>query len=472
MDPKACSFHHSPHNMKPDATSVIIHRPHKIKPTACFGSMDSKSSNSNFDRTSLYDTMESKSYNPDIDPTTTCFLNHLPRDIELLVCRFLDSQSLCALASTCSEWQEVVVDDALWEFVYTTSWPPFHDLTTNITVSNTVFPEDWKGRYAERYFLEQNWVCGKPIVTTLSGHSGSITALDYDGERLVTASDDGSLILWKLHSSSRGDTEAAYSLMQQHHKQSRTTMKQTTFYGHGGPVWCVSISRDTLVSGSYDRTIKIWSVRQGSCRLTLRGHEGWVSCVSHISNSKRFLSASWDSSIKFWEVSDDSLSGHCSSTMYSGDGDAVYCVQWDEACGRVFSGSRREGVKVWDLETQQVVRSYSGHQKQVYCVQASADTIVSGSCDQTIKIWDSRSAECVATLKGHRGPVMSLQFDSYKVVSGSYDKTVKLFDIRMQKCVRSLLHHSSAIFALQYDAQKIITGSADKYALLWDFTCR
>ena len=49
--------------------------------------------------------------------------------------------------------------------------------------------------------------------------------------------------------------------------------------GHGGPVWCVDFYKDLLVSGSYDKTIKVWNMRSGQNLCTLRGHTSWVSCV-------------------------------------------------------------------------------------------------------------------------------------------------------------------------------------------------
>jgi hypothetical protein len=49
---------------------------------------------------------------------------------------------------------------------------------------------------------------------------------------------------------------------------------------HGGPIWCLDVCGDTLYSGSYDTCIKSWDVENGRCQSTLRGHDGWVSCLT------------------------------------------------------------------------------------------------------------------------------------------------------------------------------------------------
>lgn len=47
------------------------------------------------------------------------------------------------------------------------------------------------------------------------------------------------------------------TLYQQHHKNTKLTYKMSSFVGHGGPVWCCDFEGDRLVSGSYDKTIKV-----------------------------------------------------------------------------------------------------------------------------------------------------------------------------------------------------------------------
>ena len=61
--------------------------------------------------------------------------------------------------------------------------------------------------------------------------------------------------------------------------------------------------RDYLATGSRDKTIKIWEVRNGRCVLTLTGHDNWVTDLFFHQNGKFLLSVSDDKSIRIWDLS-------------------------------------------------------------------------------------------------------------------------------------------------------------------------
>ena len=80
-----------------------------------------------------------------------------------------------------------------------------------------------------------------------------------------------------------------------------------TFVGHTNDVLSVSFSADNrqIVSGSRDRTIKLWNTL-GDCKFTItdKGHTEWVSCVRFSPNPQNpvIVSAGWDKLVKvrFW----------------------------------------------------------------------------------------------------------------------------------------------------------------------------
>jgi WD40 repeat protein len=102
-----------------------------------------------------------------------------------------------------------------------------------------------------------------------------------DGAYALSASWDKSLRLWEL---STGQTTR-------------------TFVGHTNDVLSVSFSADNrqIVSGSRDRTIKLWNTL-GDCKFTItdKGHTEWVSCVRFSPNPQNpvIVSAGWDKLVK------------------------------------------------------------------------------------------------------------------------------------------------------------------------------
>eukprot|EP00602_Paraphysomonas_sp_CaronLab_P008849 CAMPEP_0185018994 /NCGR_PEP_ID=MMETSP1103-20130426/1630_1 /TAXON_ID=36769 /ORGANISM="Paraphysomonas bandaiensis, Strain Caron Lab Isolate" /LENGTH=568 /DNA_ID=CAMNT_0027549057 /DNA_START=204 /DNA_END=1910 /DNA_ORIENTATION=+ len=251
-----------------------------------------------------------------------------------------------------------------------------------------------------------------------------------------------------------------------------------SFHGHGGPVWAVDYHEDTrsLISGSYDQTIKVWDISTGQCRRTLRGHAGWVSSLS-VLRGGRVVSASWDATLRVWnpETGDQTL------ILSSGHGNALYCLSCQpsspyspspEASTLIALGCRQCEVQYWSLDTGTLLRSFLGHNKEVNSVVLSQSTCFSGSGDSTIKTWDTRTGECAFTCAEHRGSVMALQHDgNNKLVSGSYDKTVKVWDMRCAgRGSLCTLEVGDPVFCLKFNETQLVVGSTDYNFKVYDFS--
>jgi len=242
------------------------------------------------------------------------------------------------------------------------------------------------------------------------------------------------------------------------------------FHGHGGPVWCLEFDEeaDRLVSGSYDKTLKIWELGSGRCLRTLRGHDGWVSCLGLLRGEpdQRVVSGSWDATIRVWDMT----SGANLLVLQLGVGNALHCLKWDQRRRLVGAGCRHLQLQLWDLNQGVQVGACAGHLKEVSALHMG-DVWATGSADSTVKLWDPTTQVCEMTLRGHTHSVMAVQHDGhFRVVSGSYDKTIKIWDTRRPfEPVQTLDQHSAAIFALQFDGDKIISGDADHAIKIFRF---
>ncbi len=120
------------------------------------------------------------------------------------------------------------------------------------------------------------------------------------------------------------------------------------------------------------------------------------------------------------------------------------------------------------------VRTLKGHKKAVESVAFSPDgtKIASGSHDSTIKLWDVQSGELLNTFKGGKDAVESVSFspDGTMIASGSYDWTIKLWDVQSSTLVSVIEDKGSAINDIAFSSDGTMIVSVGEYGdiKLWD----
>jgi WD40 repeat protein len=115
-----------------------------------------------------------------------------------------------------------------------------------------------------------------------------------------------------------------------------------------------------VVSGSYDKTVRLWDAATGAALQTLEGHLGPVNSVAFSPDGKQVVSGSYDKT-----------------------------------------------VRLWDAATGAALQTLEGHSGPVSSVAFSPDgkQVVSGSYDDTVRLWDAATGAALQTLEGHSGPV-------------------------------------------------------------------
>ena len=77
-----------------------------------------------------------------------------------------------------------------------------------------------------------------------------------------------------------------------------------TFIDHSYPVSAVAIQGNLIVSGSWDKTVKVWEYNENEwkCVETLEGHSSSVTAVAISADGKRIVSGSEDNTAKVWDL--------------------------------------------------------------------------------------------------------------------------------------------------------------------------
>ncbi|ORE23251.1 WD40 repeat-like protein [Rhizopus microsporus] len=157
----------------------------------------------------------------------------------------------------------------------------------------------------------------------------------------------------------------------------------------------------------------------------------------------------------------------------NGHTDGVMCVQFCEIAKLIITGSLDKTVRVWHLETGELIKTLTGHSRGVRALQFDDAKLVTGAMDNTLKIWNYHTGQCIRTLEGHTGGVLSLHFDSRILASGSTDHTIRVWNFDIGECC-TLVGHSEWVNSVRIcqQGQMLISSSDDATIRLWDLHSR
>ncbi|HYF64283.1 MAG TPA: WD40 repeat domain-containing protein [Herpetosiphonaceae bacterium] len=232
--------------------------------------------------------------------------------------------------------------------------------------------------------------------------------------------------------------------------------------GHTGVVYCCAVSADTnmVVSGSGDRTIRLWNARTGAENRTLIGHDDAVLGCALSPDGRLIVSASADQTLKVW----DARTGTERVTA-RGHTDRIWGCAIRRDGRLMVSASADQTLKVWDTRTGKQQATLRGHTDCVNgCVLSSDGTlIVSASADHTLKLWTLDKPSARATLTGHAAPVRdcALNADSTRMCSLSADNTLKIWDMATLACLATVAIDGVFLKCAWHPAQDQIVLAGD-----------
>ncbi|MCJ1431303.1 guanine nucleotide-binding protein subunit beta 1 [Xylographa pallens] len=271
---------------------------------------------------------------------------------------------------------------------------------------------------------------GMRVRRILKGHLAKIYAMHWSTDRrhLVSASQDGKLIIWD-----------AYTTNKVHAIPLRSSWVMTCAYAPSG---------NYVACGGLDNICSVYNLSashgEGPLRVAreLSGHSGYLSCCRFI-NDRRILTSSGDMTCMLWDIENGAKVTEFADHL--GD---VMSISINPTNQNIFvSGACDAFAKLWDIRTGKAVQTFAGHESDINAIQFFPDgnAFGTGSDDASCRLFDIRSdrevnqysvwdvlrGERVGALSGHENRVscLGVSNDGISLCTGSWDSTVNKFPI-------------------------------------------
>jgi WD40 repeat protein/Tfp pilus assembly protein PilF len=281
-------------------------------------------------------------------------------------------------------------------------------------------------------------------LATLRGHTDRVVSVvvSPDGTHIVTGSRDKTARVW----------------------DAKTGAELAVLAGHTSDVTSLTMSHDgyRIVTGSRDNTARIWDAHTFRELAVLKGHTNDVTSVTVSPDGAYVITDSDDNTAQVWAAKTGA-----ELAVLKGHSDSVTSVTVSPDGRRIVTGSRDNTARIWDAHTFGELAVLKGHTEAITVVTVSPDgrRIVTGSRDNTARIWDANTFRELAVLKGHTKPVttVALSPDGALIVTGSDDNTARVWDAHNFAEHNVVKGHTEAVTSVAVSPQgRVITSSNDK----------
>ncbi|GAB1319606.1 hypothetical protein MFIFM68171_09816 [Madurella fahalii] len=239
-----------------------------------------------------------------------------------------------------------------------------------------------------------------------------------------------------------------------------------TFRAHDGAVIsaaCINLGygytgRKKIVTGSRDKTVRIWECHTSTLERTLVGHGGAVNSVAFSSEYSWVVSGSEDNTVRIWDFDTGKL-----IRRLEGHKGAVNSVAFSDKHMLVASASDDRKVLIWDAKSDAVTS-----------MALFADVMATGSFDRTIRIWNTSTGKLLQTLSGHKAPIASVAFIAGNShVASASGNTVRIWQVETGKLHRTFQGHTAPVTSITFedirDTKVMITTSSDGEMRIWAY---
>lgn len=324
------------------------------------------------------------------------FVSILPKEVALSVFSYLDATTLCHAAQVSQTWRELADDDSLW-----------HKMCEQ-HIDKKCAKCGWGLPLLDK--TRSQAVRKRPLLTPVQLACGPSSLPNND---------------LKNNDNNR-----------KRHKSNNYNSTIESISSEPLPLTIPKIIKRPWKDVYSERLVVERNWRNNNYKvLTLRGHTDGVMCVQFDEILKIVVTGSFDKTVRVWDLE----TGQLRQTL-TGHSRCVRALQFDDA--KLVTGSMDHCLKIWNYQTGQCIRTLEGHTGGVLSLHFDSRIMASGSTDHTIRVWNFEVSEC-CTLLGHTEWVNSVRIchEGAMLVSSSDDSTIRLWDLQNRSCTRVFRGH-------------------------------
>jgi WD40 repeat protein len=229
----------------------------------------------------------------------------------------------------------------------------------------------------------------------------------------------------------------------------------------------MTIKRGETVLATIERVTKQVPEKVGEVRSFV-GHTDRVWGVALSPTGRYALSTSGDRSLRLWDLQTGNV-----IRSYPGHPNSTHAVAFLPDGREFLSCSKNGTMRHWQTETGKQLHSVDVHD-QIFDVAVSPDGLLALSTHggKTLRLWDLKNWREIRRFEGHTGPPQRVVFsaDGRRALSGGWDKTIRLWDVETGKQLRCFEGHQAPWggVAISPDGRLALSGGDDALVRLWD----
>lgn len=311
--------------------------------------------------------------------------------------------NLCIVSQVCKKFYIISSSGKLWKNLYISRW----DLQKKNFENNNNNEDDkkeWKNLYIQKNLNYQKWKNGKYKEESMISHKKKIRCLQSEFNILISGSSDKTVKLWNIN----------------------TNECISTISGPNSGVIAVSSllnNEKEIIIGYHNGVIQKYNVESQQYV--------WKKQFFYLSEGFQFIknkAISWDMSIEIWNLENDEREFFIKQINNS----RIIQVQAYSSLEWLVASSLDKSFSLWDIPNVQMIKSFSGHFSSITCFYILNDyNIITGSNDKTLKYWDIRSSNpCISTFSGHLTGLKCIDVKN-SIIMSNCSTNIKIWDFRM-----------------------------------------